>query len=132
LETLQSHDYFQYDCPAYHCIAAFNGVIEPQQDGSLHWHIMLYSSVLTPEMLEKAAAASSMALQTQIGKMLDSITCTSVQCEINVISIGIEKSLMPGMHGHGFCCEKGEKRISVQMRTSYMEHLFSSGYTIQI
>jgi hypothetical protein len=32
---------------------------------------MLYSSVLSPELLEKAAAASSMALQAQIGNMLD-------------------------------------------------------------
>jgi hypothetical protein len=31
-ETLRSHDYFQYDQRAYHCIAAFNGVIELQQD----------------------------------------------------------------------------------------------------
>ncbi len=52
-ETRQSHDYFQYDSRAYHCIAAFNGVIKPQQDGHLHWHIMLYSSVLSPELLEK-------------------------------------------------------------------------------
>ena len=61
LETRRSHDYFQYDQRAYHCIAAFNGVIELQQDGRLHWHIMLYSSVLSPEFLEKAAAASSIA-----------------------------------------------------------------------
>ncbi len=33
LETCRSHDYFQYHCRAYHCIAAFNGVIELQQDG---------------------------------------------------------------------------------------------------
>ena len=58
-------------------------MIEPQQDGRLHWHIMLYSSVLSPELLEKAAAASSMALQSQIGKMLDSITCTAVPCDIH-------------------------------------------------
>jgi hypothetical protein len=141
--THQSHDYLQYDCRAYHCIAAFNGVIEPKQDGRLHsWHIMLYSSVLSPELLEKAAAASSMALQTKIGKMLNSITCTTVPCEIyqwynyllssvehgskhhrgadievpnassnfdDFISIGMKKSLLTGMHGHGFCCEKGEK-----------------------
>ncbi len=44
---------------------------------------MLYSSVLSPELLEKAAAASSMALQIQIGKMLDSITCTTVPCDIH-------------------------------------------------
>ncbi len=29
-ETCRSHDYFQYDQRAYHCIAAFNGVMEPQ------------------------------------------------------------------------------------------------------
>ncbi len=82
-ETRRSHDYFQYDQCAYHRIAASNGVIELQQDGRLHWHIMLYSSVLSPELLEKAAAASSMELQTQISKMLDSITCTTVPCDIH-------------------------------------------------
>ncbi len=141
LETCQSHDYFQNDCRAYHCIAAFNGVIEPQQDGPLHWHIMLYSSVLSPELFEKSAAISSRALQTQVGKMLDSIICTTVPCEIHqwyndilysiqhgskhprgadievpnalfnfdkFISIRMKKSLLTGMHGHGFCCEKGK------------------------
>jgi hypothetical protein len=44
---------------------------------------MLYSSVLSPELLEKAAAASSMALQSQISSMLDSITCTTVPCDIH-------------------------------------------------
>ncbi len=58
-------------------------MIEPQQDGRLHWHIMLYSSVLSPELLEKSAAASSKSLQSQIGKMLDSITCTTVPCDIH-------------------------------------------------
>ncbi len=58
-------------------------MIGPQQDGHLHWHIMLYSSVLSPGLLEKAAAVSSMALQSQIGKMLDSITCTTVPCDIH-------------------------------------------------
>jgi hypothetical protein len=35
-ETCWSHDYFQFDQRAYHRIVAFNGVIEPQQDGRLH------------------------------------------------------------------------------------------------
>ena len=35
-KTHRSHDYFQYDQPAYYCIAAFNGMIEPQQDSYLH------------------------------------------------------------------------------------------------
>ena len=39
-ETPRSNDYFQYYQRAYHCIAAFNGVIELQQDGNLHWHII--------------------------------------------------------------------------------------------
>jgi hypothetical protein len=58
-------------------------VIELQQDDRLHWHIMLYSSVLSPELLEKPAAASSKLLQSQIGNMLDSITCTTVPCDIH-------------------------------------------------
>ncbi len=58
-------------------------MIEPQQDGCLHWHIMLYSSVLSPELLQKTAATSSMALQSQISKMLHSITCTTVPCDIH-------------------------------------------------
>ncbi len=117
-------------------------MIDPQQDGCLHWHIMLYSSVLSPELLKKASAASSVALQTQIGKMLDSITCTPVPCDIHqwyndllssiehgskcpqgtdikvpnapsnfddFISTGMKKTILTGMHGHGFCCEKVEK-----------------------
>ncbi len=58
-------------------------MIELQQDGCLHWNIMLYSSVLSPELLEKAAAASSMVLQSQLSNMLDSITCTTVPCDIH-------------------------------------------------
>ncbi len=54
-ETRHSHDYLQYERRAYHCIAALNGVIEPQRDGRLHWHIVIYSSVLSPELLQKAA-----------------------------------------------------------------------------
>ncbi len=77
LDTRQSHDYLQYMRCACHCIAAFRGVIEPQQDGRLHWHIMLYSSVLSQELLEKAAAAPT-KLQPQVAEMLDSITCTTL------------------------------------------------------
>ncbi len=105
-------------------------------------YIGIYSNVLSPELLEKAAAASPMALQSQIGKMLDSITCTTVPCDIHqwyndllfsveqgskrpqgadikvsnassnyddFISIRMKKSILTGMHGHGFCCEKGKK-----------------------
>jgi hypothetical protein len=123
-------------------IVAFNCVIEPQQDGRLHWHTMLYSSVLSPELLERTVAVTLMTLQKQVGNMLDSITCKTTPCEIhqwyndilasiqhsskhprgadreapnassnfeNFTSIGMKKSLLTGMHGHGFCCEKGGK-----------------------
>jgi hypothetical protein len=93
-------------------------------------------------LLEKAAAASSIVSQTQIVKMLDSITCTTVPCDIHqwyndllssieygsklprgtdikvpnafsnfddFISIRMRNSILMGMHGHGFCCEKGKK-----------------------
>jgi hypothetical protein len=81
-DTRQSHDYLQYKRCAYHHIAAFSGVIEPQQDGHLHWHIMLYLSVLSPELLEQAAAAPT-KLQTQVAEMLDSITCTTLPPNIH-------------------------------------------------
>jgi hypothetical protein len=58
LDTRRSHDYLQNERCAYHCIAAFRGVIKPQQDGRLHWHIMLYLSVLSPELLEKGSCCT--------------------------------------------------------------------------
>ncbi len=82
LDTRQSHDYLQYERHAYNLIAAFSSVIEPQQDGRLHWHIILYSSVLSLELLEKAAAAPT-KLQTQVAEMLDSITCTTLPPNIH-------------------------------------------------
>ncbi len=141
-DICRRHNNLQCDHRAYHHIAAFNGVIKPQQDGHLHWHIMLYSSVLSPELLEKTAAALSMTLQTQAAKMLESITCTTILHEIHqwyndilasiqhsskhprgagvevpnassnfdyFISLVMKKTLLIGMHGHGFCCEKGNK-----------------------
>jgi hypothetical protein len=36
LETRPSHDYLQYGWHAYHHIAAFNDVIEQQQDGCFY------------------------------------------------------------------------------------------------
>ncbi len=44
---------------------------------------MLYPNVLSLELLEKVATVSSMILQSQIGKMLDIITCTTVPCDIH-------------------------------------------------
>ncbi len=77
-------------------------MIESQQDGHLHWHIMLYSNVLSPELLEKAAAASFMALQLQIGNMLDSITCTTVPCDIHQWYNDLLSSVEHGIkHPHG-------------------------------
>jgi hypothetical protein len=28
------------------------------------------------------------------------------------ITIGMKKSILTGMHGHGFCCEKGKKECT--------------------
>jgi hypothetical protein len=44
---------------------------------------MLYSSVVSPELLENVAAVTSKSLQCQIDTMLDSITCTTVPCNIH-------------------------------------------------
>jgi hypothetical protein len=80
-ETRRSHDYLQYERCTYHPIAELNGVIEPQQDGRLRWHILIYSSVLSPELLQEAAIAP-IKVQEQISQMLDSITCTTLPPEI--------------------------------------------------
>ncbi len=75
-------------------------MIEPQLDGRLHWHIMLYSSVLSPELLEKVAAATSKSLQSQIGTILDSITCTTAPCDIHQWYNDILSSVKHGSKRH--------------------------------
>ena len=94
-ETRCSHDYLQYECCAYHHIAALNDVIEPQRDGHLHWHMMIYSSVLSPELLQKAAIAP-IKVQKQIAQMLDSITCTTLPHEIHKWYNAIVSLIKPG------------------------------------
>ncbi len=44
--------------------------------------LLSFSSVFSPELLEKTAA-SSMELQTQIAQMLGSITCMTIPTEIH-------------------------------------------------
>ncbi len=72
-----------------------NGVIEPQCDGRLHWHIMIYSSVLSPELLQKAAIAP-IKVQEQIAQMLDSITCTPLPPDIHKWYNDIISLIKPG------------------------------------
>jgi len=104
--------------------------------------MMIYSSVLSPELLQKTAIAP-MKMQEQIAQMLDSITCTTLptkihkwyndiislikpgekrpraadikvpdalSCYTDVLHSVMKKSLLLGMHGHGFSCEKGKQR----------------------
>ncbi len=72
-----------------------NGVIEPQRDGCLHWHIMIYSSILSPELLQKAAI-SPIKVQEQIAQMLDSRTCTTLPFDIHKWYNDIISSIKPG------------------------------------
>ncbi len=72
-----------------------NGVFEPQRDGRLHWHIMVYSSVLSPELLQKAAI-SPIKVQEQIAQMLDSITCTTLPFDIHKWYNDTISSIKPG------------------------------------
>ncbi len=131
----RSCDYFKYDHHAYQHIAAFNGVIEPPQDGHLHWHIMLHSSVLSPELLEKAAATSSMTLQTQIGKILVSITFTTVPCDIHQLYTDMLSSVQ-----HGSKCPQSAdikvpnasfnfyNFISIRMKKSLLTDMHGHGF----
>jgi hypothetical protein len=47
----------------------------------LAYHVVFKCPIT--RIARKAAAASSMALQSQLGKMLDSITSTTVPCDIH-------------------------------------------------
>ena len=97
-------------------------MIELQLDGRLHWHIMLYSSVLSPELLEKVAAATSMSLQCQIGTMLDSITCMTVPCNIHQWYNDILSSVE-----HGSKRPRGADIKVPDASSNYMKIFFLSG-----
>ncbi len=107
---------------------------------ALAYHVIFKCPVT--RIARKSSTCSSKSLQSQIGKMLDSIKCTTVPCDIHqwyndilssveqgskqpqgadikvpdassnyddFISIGMKKSILTGMHGRGFCCEKGKR-----------------------
>ncbi len=105
-------------------------MIEPQQDGCLHWHIMLYSSVLSPELLERAAAASLMGLQSQIVKMLDSTTCTTVPCDIHQWYNDILSSVEHGSkHPRGAAIKVSNASSNYQGFISFgMKKIHTNGY----
>ncbi len=110
-------------------------MIEPQLDGRLHWHIMLYSSVLSPELLEKVAAAISKSLQSQIGTMLDSITCTTVPCDIHQWYNDILSSVKHGSEQpQGVdikvpdASSNYEDFISIRMKKSILTNMHGHGF----
>jgi len=80
-ESRRSRDYLEQRRGAFGRVSAVNGVIEPQKEGRLHFHLELYSSVLTPVLLSYLATAKG-ELMTQIASYLDSIVCTTVTDEI--------------------------------------------------
>ncbi|CAN0199302.1 unnamed protein product [Lampetra planeri] len=73
--TRVSRDYLQWERGAYLNIAAVSGVIEPHKGGWLHRRLNTYSSVLTPSLLTRLAAAPT-DVQIVIGNILDSTACT--------------------------------------------------------
>jgi hypothetical protein len=57
--------------------------------------MMTYSSVLSPELLQKTAIAP-IKMQEQIAHMLDSIICTTLPTEIHKWYNDIFSSIKPG------------------------------------
>jgi len=131
-KTRRSYDYLQHKRLGFGPISSINGVIEPQADGRLHWHINLLSGVLNPPTLTLLAAAPSI-LKTRLASFLDSIVCTSnpaylyewwqndenkmtraADLEVpdvtanytGFMDIARKKAILMGMHGHGFTCQK--------------------------
>ena len=80
-ESRRSRDYLEQSRGAFGRVSAVNGVIEPQKEGRLHFHLELYSSVLTPRLLSHLAIANN-ELGTHIASYLNSIVCTNVTDDI--------------------------------------------------
>jgi hypothetical protein len=74
-------DFLQHERHAFGQIASLNGVIEPQVDGRLHWHINLFSSVINPSLLTQLASAPH-RIKNQVGEYIDSIVCTKLPAEL--------------------------------------------------
>jgi hypothetical protein len=68
-------DFLQHERHAFGQIASLNGVVEPQVDGRLHWHINLFSSVVNPSLLTELVSAPD-RIKQQVGDFIDSIVCT--------------------------------------------------------
>jgi hypothetical protein len=51
--TRLSRDYLMRERGAYAETAAISATLEAQQEGRMHWHMLLYSSVLTPDLLTR-------------------------------------------------------------------------------
>jgi len=75
------HDYGMYQKGAYGEIAAHAGVIEPQRDGRLHQHMVMYGSTINPEFLIRIA--SSKQLSKLAAQWLDSICCTHLKKSVH-------------------------------------------------
>ena len=73
-----SRDYAKREQGAFNYVAAFNGVIEPQKQGRLHWHVNLYASSLTPELLTRLAVAPE-KVKTMVAIHLESTSCIMYQ-----------------------------------------------------
>jgi hypothetical protein len=80
-DTRRSNDFDLRNRHSFGKIASVNGVIEPQADGRLHWHINLYGSVISPSLLTRLAMAPE-RLQRRTSLYLDSIVNTKNSIDI--------------------------------------------------
>lgn len=79
-ETHVSRSYLDRPCGVYGPVATFNAVIEPQVDGRLHVHVVIYGGAITPELLTRLACCPE--LWPDVRRWLDATTSTSVPAEI--------------------------------------------------
>lgn len=74
--TRVSRSYLEQPRGVYGRVAAFNAVIEPQVDGRLHAHIVIYGGAVNPELLTRVSCCQQ--LWPNVGKWLDSTSSTFV------------------------------------------------------
>lgn len=74
--TRASRNYLERKPGLYGRVAGFNAVVEPQVDGRLHAHAIVYGGTVNPALLTRAAACQ--VLWPQVRTWIEAVSCTTV------------------------------------------------------
>jgi hypothetical protein len=79
--TRLSQSFTERERGAFLYVAAVIGVTEPQRSDRLHWHLTVYGSALTIELLTRLGAAPDYVRRV-VGRIMDSTTSTHLSLTV--------------------------------------------------